>query len=509
MNAPTPRHIFISYAHADKHVAVSICTTLEANGIRCWIAPRDVLPGTEYAEAIIGAIKASRAMVLVLSNQSNQSPQVKREVERAASRALPIVPFRIEEVRLSESLEYYLSDHHWLDAFPPPIENHIRRLADTLRAISEKLQEPSQTPAVTAAQASASTPSVLQPPAAGTSVKKPGAALLEVRGLKKHFSVRRGLFGEKGSVRAVDDVSFSVMPKESFAVVGESGCGKTTLGRLILALEKPTAGRVLFQGRDLYALSATELRKTRRDLQVIFQDPYSSLNPRMTVQQIIEEPLIIHDAYGGPGERESRIKYLLDVCGIAESHLGRYPHEFSGGQRQRVGIARALALNPKLVVADEPVSALDVSIQAQILNLLKDLQRELELTYVFISHDFSVVRHLCSRIAVMYLGKIVELAESEALFNDPQHPYTEALLSAVPIPDPNIEKRRKRVLLSGDVPSPLKPPSGCHFHPRCRYAVESCKTEAPPLDEGKPAHWAACPVRPFAQSPSAAALTAL
>jgi oligopeptide transport system ATP-binding protein len=299
------------------------------------------------------------------------------------------------------------------------------------------------------------------------------------------------------------------MPQESFAVVGESGCGKTTLGRLILALEKPTEGGVIFEGRDLFKLPSAELRKTRRDLQVIFQDPFSSLNPRMTVRQIIEEPFIIHNAYSGPGQKEQRLLHLIDVCGISKNHLSRYPHEFSGGQRQRVGIARALALNPKLIVADEPVSALDVSIQAQILNLLKDLQKEFKLTYVFISHDFSVVRHLCSRIAVMYLGKVVELADSETLFNDPQHPYTEALLSAVPIPDPNIEKRRKRILLTGDVPSPLKPPSGCHFHPRCRYAVESCKTEAPPLDEAKPAHWAACPVLPFAKESSAAALTAI
>ncbi len=330
--------------------------------------------------------------------------------------------------------------------------------------------------------------------------------ILEVKGLKKHFSVKKGMFGAQGVVRAVDGVSFSVMPQESFAVVGESGCGKTTLGRLILALETATEGSVAFEGRDLYKLSNAELRKTRRDLQVIFQDPYSSLNPRMTVQQIIEEPLIIHDAYSGPGQRAKRIDYLLDVCGISQSHLTRFPHEFSGGQRQRVGIARALALNPKLVVADEPVSALDVSIQAQILNLLKDLQREFKLTYVFISHDFSVVRHLCDRIAVMYLGKVVELAKSETLFDDPQHPYTEALLSAVPIPDPSIEKRRKRILLSGDVPSPLKPPSGCHFHPRCRYAQDSCRTTPPSLEESKTAHWTACPINPFKEKPSQAAL---
>jgi oligopeptide/dipeptide ABC transporter ATP-binding protein len=333
--------------------------------------------------------------------------------------------------------------------------------------------------------------------------------LLEVRGLKKHFTVTKGLFGEKTAVKAVDDVSFSVMPKESFAVVGESGCGKTTLGRLILALESPTAGQVLFDGNDIYKMKSADLRRLRREMQVIFQDPFSSLNPRMTVEQIISEPFIIHDEYKNPAERRKRLTHLCDACGISQSHLGRHPHEFSGGQRQRVGIARALALNPKLLVADEPVSALDVSIQAQILNLLKDLQKELSLTYVFISHDFSVVRHLCTRIAVMYLGKIVETADSEGLFNDPQHPYTEALLSAVPIPDPNIEKRRKRVLLTGDVPSPLRPPSGCHFHPRCRYVQEPCRTQAPQLDEVKPEHRSACPVKPFQEKPSQAALIEL
>ena len=247
----------------------------------------------------------------------------------------------------------------------------------------------------------------------------------------------------------------------------------------------------------------------RRQMQVVFQDPYSSLNPRMTVEEIITEPFIIHGMFKKPTERRKRLDYLLDVCGLSQSHLNRHPHEFSGGQRQRVGIARALALDPKLLVADEPVSALDVSIQAQILNLLKDLQKELGLAYVFISHDFSVVRHLCSRIAVMYLGKVVEMADSEALFNDPQHPYTEALLSAVPIPDPNIEKRRKRIILTGDVPSPLDPPTGCHFHPRCRYAVDSCRTQRPALIEAKPGHFVACPVLPFHQDSSAAALVAV
>jgi oligopeptide transport system ATP-binding protein len=337
-------------------------------------------------------------------------------------------------------------------------------------------------------------------------VSKP---LLEVRGLKKHFSVSKGLFGERATVKAVDGINFSVFPQESFAVVGESGCGKTTLGRMILALDKPTEGEVLFEGENIYTLAPKKLRKLRSQMQVVFQDPFSSLNPRMTVEQIISEPFVIHDVYTNPAERSKRLHHLLDVCGLSKAHLTRYPHEFSGGQRQRVGIARALALDPKLIVADEPVSALDVSIQAQILNLLKDLQRELKLTYVFISHDFSVVRHLCNRIAVMYLGRVVELAESETLFNDPQHPYTEALLSAVPIPDPSIEKRRKRILLTGDVPSPLHPPSGCHFNPRCRYVQDSCRTQTPPLDEHKPGHFAACPILPFKDKPSQAALVSL
>ncbi len=333
------------------------------------------------------------------------------------------------------------------------------------------------------------------------------APLLEVRGLKKRFQARQGLFGPKAFVRAVDGVSFSVFPREAFAVVGESGCGKTTLGRLILALERPTEGAVLFEGRDLAALGSGALRRARKDLQVIFQDPYSSLDPRMTVEQIILEPMVIHGLY--KGQRAQRLTHLLDVCGIARSHASRHPHEFSGGQRQRVGIARALALDPKLIVADEPVSALDVSIQAQILNLLKDLQQELKLTYVFISHDFSVVRHLCQRIAVMYLGRIVELAAAEQLLNDPQHPYTEALLSAVPIPDPQLSRRRARIVLSGDVPSPLAPPPGCAFHPRCRYARQDCRAQAPALSEARPGHWAACPVAPFAQKPSGAALVSL
>ena len=333
--------------------------------------------------------------------------------------------------------------------------------------------------------------------------------ILEVRDLKKHFAARKGMFGEKTTVKAVDGVSFSVMPQESFAVVGESGCGKTTLGKLVLALEKATAGSVLFEGKDVQKMNGAALKDMRRQMQVIFQDPYSSLNPRMTVEQIITEPWDIHGLHKDPIARAKKLHKLLDDCGIAKSFLDRHPHEFSGGQRQRVGIARALSLDPKLVVADEPVSALDVSIQAQILNLLKDLQKEHKLAYLFISHDFSVVRHLCTRIAVMYLGRVVEMADSEQLFNDPQHPYTEALLSAVPVPDPSIEKRRKRILLTGDVPSPLKPPSGCRFHPRCRYMTETCRTNDPALTDAKPGHQAACPVLPFKEKRSEAALVAL
>ncbi len=335
------------------------------------------------------------------------------------------------------------------------------------------------------------------------------APILEVKNLRKHFDARKGLFGEKATVKAVDGVSFNVLPQESFAIVGESGCGKTTLGKLVLALEKPTGGAVSFNGADVSKMNGAALKKMRREMQVIFQDPYSSLNPRMTVHDIITEPWVIHDMHKDPAARARKLAKLLDDCGIAKSYLPRHPHEFSGGQRQRVGIARALALDPQLLVADEPVSALDVSIQAQILNLLKDLQTERKLAYLFISHDFSVVRHLCTRIAVMYLGRIVETADSEALFNDPQHPYTEALLSAVPVPDPAIEKRRKRILLSGDVPSPLKPPPGCRFHPRCRYVKESCRTRDQVLLPAKPDHNAACDILPFKDARSVAALIEL
>ncbi len=333
------------------------------------------------------------------------------------------------------------------------------------------------------------------------------SALLEVKGLKKHFPVGGGWpWREQAYVRAVDGVSFEVKPRESFALVGESGCGKTTLGRLILALETPTEGEVLFEGKNVHTLPRRELRRLRREMQVIFQDPFSSLNPRMTVEDIFSEPLRIHRACASRADERKRVAELMNVVGLAKHHAGRYPHEFSGGQRQRVGIARALALKPKLVVADEPVSALDVSIQAQVLNLLKDLQDEFNLTYLFVAHDFSVVKHLCHRVAVMYLGRIVELAPTDALFGDPQHPYTEALLSAVPVPDPKVERMRKRLLLTGDVPSPLNPPPGCPFHPRCRHAQPACRVNLPALEEVAPGHRAACPVRPFAETPSPAAI---
>ncbi len=331
--------------------------------------------------------------------------------------------------------------------------------------------------------------------------------LLDVRGLTKHFEApSETFFGPKRLVSAVDGVSFTVNRGDTFGLVGESGCGKTTLGRTLLKLEAPTAGEVFFEGRDIFKLSGGELRRLRRDIQVVFQDPYSSLDPRMSVADILEEPFLIHDILPNKAERRKRVAELLDLVGLPKTAGERHPHMFSGGQRQRVGIARALALNPKLVVLDEPVSALDVSIQAQVLNLLQDLQKELKLTYLFISHDFSVVRHLCNRTAVMYLGRLVESGPTETLFADPQHPYTEALLSAVPVPDPAVEKRRKRILLSGDVPSPLDPPSGCRFHPRCRYAAPDCSVKDPAILEMRPGHWAACPVAPFKTAASAAAL---
>jgi oligopeptide transport system ATP-binding protein len=321
----------------------------------------------------------------------------------------------------------------------------------------------------------------------------PEDVLLEVRDLVKHYPVAAGLFGRRaGVVRAVDGVTFAVRRGETLGLVGESGCGKTTTGRCILQLERPTSGSVRFQGQELTALRGDRLRRLRRRLQVIFQDPYSSLNPRMTVGQIVEEPLAVHRLAPDAAGRAQRVRALLDQVGLLPQHARRYPHELSGGQRQRVGIARALALEPLLIVCDEPVSALDVSIQAQIINLLEDLQRQLGLTYLFVAHDLSVVRHISDRVAVMYLGRIVELADRQALYETPLHPYTQALLSAVPIPDPEVEARRERVVLRGEVPSPLSPPPGCVFHPRCPIAVARCAAEVPALREIRPGHWAAC-----------------
>jgi oligopeptide transport system ATP-binding protein len=317
--------------------------------------------------------------------------------------------------------------------------------------------------------------------------------LLEVKDLVMHFPVGGGMFSKPaGAVKAVDGVSFSVHKGETLGLVGESGCGKTTTGRCILQLERATSGRIVFEGIDMVTLDAAELRAVRRRVQVIFQDPYSSLNPRMTVGQILEEPLKVHRLVPDKGERELRVRDLLVQVGLLPQHAARYPHQLSGGQRQRVGIARALAMEPALIVCDEPVSALDVSIQAQIINLLEELQARLGLTYLFIAHDLSVVRHISDRVAVMYLGKIVELADRNALYEEPLHPYTRALLSAVPIPDPKIEAKRERTVLRGEVPSPLKPPSGCVFHPRCPIAVDRCSAEIPPLREIRPGHWAAC-----------------
>ncbi|MFF2463372.1 ABC transporter ATP-binding protein [Streptomyces mirabilis] len=321
----------------------------------------------------------------------------------------------------------------------------------------------------------------------------PGDVLLKVTGLQKHFPIRKGLLQRQvGAVRAVDGLDFEVRSGETLGVVGESGCGKSTMGRLITRLLEPTAGKVEFEGRDITHLGVSAMRPMRRDVQMIFQDPYSSLNPRHTVGTIISAPFKLQGVTPEGGVKKE-VQRLLSVVGLNPEHYNRYPHEFSGGQRQRIGIARALALNPKLVVADEPVSALDVSIQAQVVNLLDDLQQELGLTYVIIAHDLSVVRHVSDRIAVMYLGKIVELADRDSLYKAPMHPYTKALMSAVPIPDP---KRRnvksERILLKGDVPSPISPPSGCRFHTRCWKATEICKTTEPPLLELKPGQQVAC-----------------
>ncbi len=314
--------------------------------------------------------------------------------------------------------------------------------------------------------------------------------LLQVRDVKTHFPVRGGLLGRvRGTVKAVDGVSFDVVRGETLGLVGESGCGKSTLGRTLLRLIEPTSGSIRFEGQELTGLSQRELRPLRRRMQLIFQDPYASLNPRMTVRDIIGEPFAIHELARGR-EREEKVLALLDLMGLPRDAMERYPHEFSGGQRQRIGIARSIAMRPDLVIADEPISALDVSIQAQIVNLLVDLQRELKLTYVFIAHDLKIVEYISTRVAVMYLGKIVELADSAELYHRPRHPYTQALLSAVPVPDP--EHKKTRIILQGDVPSPLAPPPGCAFHPRCPYAFERCRREAPPLYALGHGHTAAC-----------------
>ena len=317
--------------------------------------------------------------------------------------------------------------------------------------------------------------------------------LLDVRNLVMHFPLTQGIIFQKkvGAVQAVDGISLTVNRGETLGLVGESGCGKSTTGRAILQLYKPTAGEVIFDGKDLTKLDGGEMRKMRRHLQMIFQDPYASLNPRMTVGSIVSEPMQIHNLVP-KNQRNQRVQELLQTVGLNPYFANRYPHEFSGGQRQRIGIARALAANPDFIVCDEPVSALDVSIQAQIVNLLEDLQNEFGLTYLFIAHDLSVVRHISDRVAVMYLGKIVELADRNALYEDPLHPYTKALLSAVPIPDPVIERGRERIILTGDVPSPINPPSGCHFHTRCPYVMDVCKQIDPILADQGDRHFVAC-----------------
>jgi oligopeptide/dipeptide ABC transporter ATP-binding protein len=342
---------------------------------------------------------------------------------------------------------------------------------------------------------------VSQQEAQGDSVRQ---TLLEVRDLKKYFPVKKGIFGRHvADVKALDGVSFDLHARETLGIVGESGCGKTTLGRTILRLIEPTAGTAHFEGRDIFQLDRKSLRALRSEVQIIFQDPYSSLNPRQTIGNIIGDALELHGLVTGDA-RFDRAKELLERVGLQGSYINRYPHEFSGGQRQRIGIARAIALKPRFIVCDEAVSALDVSVQAQVLNLLEDLQEELELSYMFIAHDLAVVRHIADRVAVMYLGRIVELSECDDLFDQPLHPYTQALLSAIPQPDPT--RKRLRILLEGDVPNPMSPPSGCHFHTRCPLVMERCRSEVPELVELRPGHWSSCHLYDGVEQPAEAIL---
>ena len=319
--------------------------------------------------------------------------------------------------------------------------------------------------------------------------------LLEIKDLKKHFSIKKGGFNNRQTVKAVDGVTLDIFKGETLGLVGESGCGKTTLGRTIIRLYEPTSGTIIYDGKPIYDSEkkiAEKMLPYRRKMQIIFQDPSASLDPRMTVGEIVGEALDIHKLYQGKGDRVARIKQLLDAVGLNTEHANRFPHEFSGGQQQRIGIARALAVEPEFIVCDEPISALDVSIQSQVVNMLEDLQEELGLTYLFIAHDISVVRHISNRIGVMYLGNVVELADSYELYRNPIHPYTKTLMSAVPIPDPVVTRSRERMILEGDIPSPINPPSGCKFHTRCPYATERCKQEIPTFRDYGDGHFAAC-----------------